>query len=301
MKFHLSFSLLCVHLLTTGCSSTIEAQPAITAGNLFVDNRNRSYLITLPAKQTDKAKALVIALHGGGGSAAQCERDYGWTGKSVKEDFIVVYPDGVPSDRPLKLRTWNAGSCCHYASETNVDDVKFISTLIDDLVSKYPIDKKRVYVTGMSNGAMMAYRLACEIPEKISAIATVSGPLMTTQTCNASRAVPLLHIHSEKDEKVPYAGGTGIFNYSFTSMDSTLSVWTSINHCTDKSPTITRKELYTLYEWTSCDQIIKNYVTKDGGHAWPGAVKARARADSPSQAFKATDLIWDFFKEFQLP
>lgn len=282
------------------CVTETNAQSSVISESITVDNRNRTYLISLPSNHADASQALVIVLHGGGGSATQCERDYGWTNKSISEQFIVVYPDGIPSNKPLKLRTWNAGNCCHYASETNVDDVKFISILIDELVSRYQIDKKRIYVTGMSNGAMMAYRLACEIPEKITAIAAVAGTLMTAQPCNPSRAVPVLHIHSELDTKVPYAGGRGVFDYNFSSVDSTLSVWISVNHCQNQSPVITQNDQYTVYEWNTCDEVIQLYTAKDGGHSWPGGLKPRAKADNPSQAFNATELIWNFFKQYQL-
>lgn len=301
MKIDIRITLLIISLGTFRCVAESDLQPNLMAGSIEVDSRTRTYLINLPDNHKDTSQALVIVLHGGGGSAAQCERDYGWTNKSISEQFIVVYPDGVPSDKPLKLRTWNAGNCRHYASETNVNDVKFISMLIDQLVSRYRIDKKRVYVTGMSNGAMMSYRLACEIPEKITAMAAVSGPLMTIQSCNPSRAVPIVHIHSALDSKVPLGGGVGIFNYSFSSVDSTLSVWTSVNRCQNRSPVIIDKELYTIYQWNTCDQPIESYITKDGGHAWPGGKKSRAGADNPSAAFHATDLIWSFFKANQLP
>ncbi|NBP67916.1 MAG: phospholipase, partial [Cytophagia bacterium] len=205
-------------LLMFRCTIETHSQPNLISGSITVDHLNRTYLANVPANRADNSLALVIVLHGGGGSAAQCERSYGWTAKSAAEQFMVVYPDGVASNKPLKLRTWNAGRCCDYASQMNIDDVKFLSELIDHLSSRYPINRKSVFVTGMSNGAMMAYRLACEIPEKITAIAAVSGTLMTTQPCQPSRATPILHIHSELDTRVPLAGGTGIFNYTFSSV-----------------------------------------------------------------------------------
>ncbi len=124
---------------------------------------------------------------------------------------------------------------------------------------------------------------------------------MTTQPCNPSRTVPILHIHSGLDTKVPYEGGAGIFGYTFSSVDSTLNVWASINHCQDLQPTVTQKDQYTVYQWNTCDQVVQSFITKDGGHSWPGGLKPRAKADNPSQAFHATDLIWNFFKEYQLP
>src|SRR5690606_11668886 len=149
---------------------------------------------------------LVIGLHGTGGSASQFERDYDFSLKAELERFIVVYPNGVSSNGQFGLRTWNAGTCCDYAARKKIDDVKFISSLIDKLVNEYRIDPNRVYVTGMSNGGMMCYRLAAEIPDKIAAIAPVSGTMVYTPTSEQKRSVPLLHLHSRLDKIVPSDG-----------------------------------------------------------------------------------------------
>jgi polyhydroxybutyrate depolymerase len=184
--------------------------------SVTVDGISRYYLLNLPPSYYQQdTLPLVIALHGAGGSALQCEKDYKLTEKANQEKYAIVYPEGVRNDGFLGLRTWNAGSCCDFAAENNVNDVGFITMLIDKLIAGYKIDPKRIYVAGMSNGAMMAYRLACEIPGKIAAIASVSGTMLTTSPCNPSRAVPVLHIHSERDTKVPPQGGYGIGGYYY--------------------------------------------------------------------------------------
>lgn len=288
--------LLGLSLLSFSFVTEPHSHSNLISGNITIDNLQRTYLINLPVYNTDKPRALVFVLHGAGASAELCERLYGWTSKSNAENFIVVYPDGIPGTKPLKLRTWNAGRCCHYASENNIDDVKFISELIDQLKSQYQIDERKIFITGMSNGSMMVYRLACEIPEKITAIAAVSGPLMTAKPCNPSHPLPVLHIHSAIDTKVPYAGGAGILRNQFSSVDSTLNVWVSANHCQNTLPVVTQEDQYTMYQWNTCNAPIESYITKDGGHSWPGGTKPRPTADRPSQAFNATDLIWEFFK-----
>ena len=96
------------------------------------------------------------------------------TEKANAENFAIVYPDGIQSDGILRARTWNAGTCCDYATEKNIDDVHFISEMIDEIVKTYKVNPKKVYATGMSNGAMLSYRLACEILNKITSIAAVS-------------------------------------------------------------------------------------------------------------------------------
>lgn len=271
---------------------------------IAVDGRIRNYLMNLPPNyNTADNFALVVALHGFGGQPAQMEQDYKLTQKSNSAQFVVVYPEGTPSNGPLKLRSWNAGNCCDFAMESAVNDVGFISKLIQKLVRQYKISGKKVYVTGMSNGAMMTYRLACEIPNQIAAIAPVSGTLITSVPCQPARAVPVLHIHSEIDTKVPYAGGIGLAGYYFPPVDSSLRVWASINGCNLHPQTVFDSALYSQIRYNGCvnSTTVQLNLTKDGGHSWPGGLPARANADEPSKAFDATDEMWEFFKQYELP
>lgn len=272
-------------------------------GSMNVDGLNRTWVLTLPPNYYDTSKIpLVIALHGLGGSAAECEKDYCITVKGNREGFAVVYPEGVRNDGILRLRTWNAGNCCQYAMEHQIDDVHFIWVLLDSLLSDYSIDSKKVYVTGMSNGAMFAYRLACEMSDKFAAIAAVSGTLITTNPCGITRPVPLLHIHSVKDTKVPFYGGIGMKGYYFPPVDSGLNVMAHLDAC-NLNPEMVDNGSYKITTWQDCSNgtTIECYLTQDGGHSWPGGLKGSDRADNPSTAFNATDLIWDFFKRYSLP
>ena len=110
-------------------------------------------------------------LHGGFGTGDQAERDYNWDAEADGGHFLVAYPDGLG-------RAWNAGSCCGEPQRTNLDDVGFITTMVSDIEQQIPIDPARVYVTGMSNGAMMALRLGCQT-DVFAAIAPVAGTLLT--------------------------------------------------------------------------------------------------------------------------
>lgn len=271
--------------------------------SMQIDGYQRSYLLNLPPNYNDSNNfPLVIALHGTGGSAAQMETDYKLTAKSNSAGFMIVYPQGVRSDGILGIRTWNAGACCDYAMEHNVDDVNFIRQLIQQLTATYKVNPKKIYATGMSNGAMMTYRLACELSTQLAAIAPVSGTLITKQACVPARTVPILHIHSSLDTTIPYAGGYGLANYYFPPVDSGLHVWAGINGCHTTPVVITDAPLYTQTQYPNCahNTTIELYLTKDGGHAWPGGLKARNGADEPSQAFDATDMIWEFFKRYEL-
>ncbi|MBS1563217.1 MAG: phospholipase [Bacteroidetes bacterium] len=272
--------------------------------SMVVDGRSRTYLVNLPPHYYDTAGfPLVIALHGLGGSASQFENDYHFSDKANASGFIAVYPEGVRSNGLLGIRTWNAGSCCDYAMYNNIDDVKFISQLLDKLIATYKINPKKVYVTGMSNGGMMAYRLACELSNRIAAIGVNSCTMTMTHPCEASRPVPILHIHSAVDTKVPPAGGYGLAGYYFPPVDSILRVWAVIDGCGAPPQSTTGNTGYTYTNWSPCSNgfSIDYYLTSDGGHAWPGGLPSGSWADPPSSEVNANDLIWSFFQRWQLP
>ncbi len=272
---------------------------------IMVDGRIRTYTLHLsPVYYDSSGFALVIAMHGGGGDAAQFESSSKLTDKANTAHFIVVYPEGVQSTGPLKARTWNAGSCCDYAVENNIDDAAFISRLADKLTTQYKINPKKLYATGHSNGGMMAYRLACTLSNKIAAIAVNACSMMVTPSCTPLRPVPVLHMHAAPDTHVPYQGGkgTGFSNAYFPPIDSVLNVWSALNGCATTSEVVDEDQ-YTFTQWTDCDNnvVVQYYLTQDGGHAWPGGLPGRSGSDQPSTAIHANDLLWNFFQQYQLP
>lgn len=282
------------------CSCDKSGPEPITRvwGRMTIDGRHRTYLLNLPSiYEKGDAFPVVVALHGTGGSAEQCERDYGLTTKADKLGYIIVYPEGTPRPGPLGIRTWNAGECCDYSSIQDINDVKFIDVLLTGLSKEFKVDRDRIFVTGMSNGAMMAYRLACELPENIKAIAPVSGTLMTDTPCRPSNFIPTLHIHAANDGVVPYEGGQGLGGYHFHPVDSTLQVMADINQCPVKPSLTESYDDYTYRAWRCKDGVtVEAYVTKEGGHSWPGGKKPRPAADEPSTTIDATQLIFDFFE-----
>src|SRR5262249_41276708 len=147
---------------------------------------------------------VVLAFHGGGSNAGQMVRFSGLNDKADQAGFLVVYPNGT--GRLEQALTWNGGNCCGYAMLNKVDDGAFVRALLDDLGKVAKVDAKRVYATGMSNGAILAYRLASELSDRIAAIAPVSGP-MGTEKCNPTRPVPVLHFHGTDDDFAPFKGG----------------------------------------------------------------------------------------------
>jgi polyhydroxybutyrate depolymerase len=276
-------------------------------GTITVDGLDRTYALNLPPNYYEAANfSLVIAMHGGGGSAQQFESTNKLTEKANAAKFIVVYPEGVQSTGILKARSWNAGGCCDYAVAQNINDVKFISLLIDKLAATYKIDAKKVYATGHSNGGMLSYRLACELSNKIAAIAP-NGCTMVAPSCNPVRAVPVLHMHSVLDQNVPYQGGlvngTGTQGVYMPPLDSVMNVWSLKNTCSNIAQVVVNDNKYKLTKWTNCsgNVTVQYYLTKDGGHGWPGGLPGGPNSDTPSTVINANDLLWDFFQQYQLP
>ncbi|NND34821.1 MAG: T9SS type A sorting domain-containing protein [Saprospiraceae bacterium] len=270
--------------------------------SLFYDGYTRTYLVHLPANQEHLDNLpLIIAMHGGFGSAANLQNQSGLSLKADAEGFMVVYPEGV-RDGILNIRTWNAGWCCGFASTSGVDDVGFINALLDTLYSRYSIDTSRVFATGMSNGGFMSYRLACEIPDRIAAIAPVACS-MSVSRCDSDKPVPIIHFHSYLDGSVPYAGGmgNGVSNHHNPPLDSVAQVFGEINACQTKRDTLTHNDMFTHIRWNDCDceAEINQYLTRDGGHSWPGGMKT-AIGDPVSTYISANDLMWDFFQNYSL-
>jgi polyhydroxybutyrate depolymerase len=304
----LASSLILTSILFSGCR---RHDPEVDGVYRFleimkVDGLDRRYLLNLPPNYYESSSAdfsVVIAMHGGGGDANQFESTSKLTEKANAAKFIVVYPEGVQSDGLLKLRTWNAGGCCDYARDHNINDVKFISELIDKLVANYKINPKKVYATGHSNGGMLSYRLACELSNKVAAIAPNGCTMVVKQPCNPSRAVPVLHMHSILDENVPYQGGYGTSNAYYPPLDSILNVWSNNDACQNKAQVVVNDEKYKLTKWTNCSNntTIHYYLTQDGGHGWPGGDPGREGSDTPSKVINANDLLWEFFQQFELP
>ncbi len=268
---------------------------------IIIDGITRSYTLQLPQNYYETAAlSLVIALHGGSGSAAQFENTSKLSQKANTAGFIVVYPNGTGT-----LQTWNAGNCCGSAVNNSINDVTFISMLIDKLITNYKVNAKKVYATGHSNGGMLCYRLACELSNKIAAIAPNSSTMVMPIACTPARTMPILHMHAIPDKNVPYLGGygIGISGIYHPPLDSVLNVWNTINNCTIRNQVITSISGFTFKKSTMCNNnvSIHYYLTNDGGHGWPGGLPGGPNSDIPSTAINANDLLWDFFNTYQLP
>ncbi len=263
----------------------------------------RQYLVHLAPSRSKAPMPVVVALHGGGGNAEQMERSSQLSRKADTAGFIAVYPDG--SGRFGRMHTWNAGACCAWAMEHDVDDAGFIIAVIDDVVRRFGGDPKRVYLTGMSNGAMMAYRVAAEHPEKIAAIAAVSGTLEVDPK-SIRGPVPVLHFHGTADEHVPFEGGHGsksLVDVRFRSVSDTVGAWIGVNHAAvqpviERMPDRTDDGMYVTREThpapgTGADVVL--YVIHGGGHAWPGSTRSVRKAGEATRDIDADDVMWEFF------
>jgi len=266
------------------------------------DGYDRTYLVHLPTAYDGSTDLpLVIAMHGGFGNAFNLEDQSQLSVKADLENFIVVYPEGVEGGI-LNISSWNAGWCCGYSSNNNIDDVGFIDSLLNTLISQYAIDTNRVYATGMSNGGFMSYRLACELSDRIAAIAPVSAS-MSMPICNATRAMPIIHFHSKLDLNVPYQGGVGngLSSHYNSPIDSVLNVWSEHNNCPNNIDTVVNNSQYLHTKRSNCEcgSSVQYYLTEDGGHSWHGGNQT-AIGDPVSNYINATDLMWDFFQEHTL-
>ena len=288
----------------TGC---VEKRQSIS-----FDGLERSYLIHVPASYNeDEPVPLVVVLHGGGGNAEYSEDVTGFSEKSDEEGFIVVYPDGNGFFR-YRLLTWNAGFCCGYALENNIDDVGFIETVVDHLMDTYSIDSKRIYATGMSNGGMMTYRLGAELSDIFAAIAPVAGSIGGQATeeeviwriPEPDHPVSVISFHGMKDYRVPYDGGRPTANgtkgaYSYFSVNDSISFWLDQNNCIS-FPKRTISESKNIINDTWSGGIdgaeVTLYTIVNGNHSWPGGKIVRENGDVPTNEISATEIIWDFFK-----
>lgn len=276
--------------------------------DLKVGKRNRFYELYLPSSyRSNSATPVVMVWHGGGGYPASVARQSGMNKLADEHGFLVVYPAGSGVFK-TKLLTFNAGACCGYASRRNVDDVAYALALLDDLAKDYAIDRKRVYSTGMSNGAMMSYRLACELGDRIAAIGPVSGVLGVTCS-KPGRPVPVIHFHGKADQNSPYLGGRGAHSVSgvdFQSALETVRIFVERNGCPEQ-PTSTRtRGKATELRYSPCrdNAEVVFWSIEDGGHTWPDgdwASRLEGRVVGPiNRDISASDIMWQFFRKHSM-
>lgn len=292
--------------------TTVAAAPRLPSGSssheIRLDTGTRTYRTYVPASlDRSKPAPLVMMLHGGFGSGAQAESAYGWNGLADDAGFIIVYPDGLGNGRKHDVaRSWNAGTCCGIAARDDVDDVVFLAQLVESLARNNAIDPRRRFVAGMSNGAMMAQRMACET-RLFAAMASVAGAQMVP--CDTAEPTSTIFIHGTADTRVPPDGspGDGIGRVpEHPPLDETVTGWVRRNSCDDA--TNRENGPVAITAWTCADgRGVERIVVDGAGHQWPGSqaepgpIRKAMNVDEPSQVFYATGAIWGFFSAHPAP
>lgn len=275
--------------------------PSLTLESVLVAGQLRWYRVFVPPQLPPGAKVpVVVCFHGGGGNATHAIEHYGIAEEAAKRGWMAVFPEGSGNlgGPPLfLLQTWNGGDCCAFAAENQIDDVGFFAKLVPDLAAKYPADTKRVFLTGMSNGAIMSYRIAAERPELIAGLAPVAGALEAGQPTGA---VPLLAIHGLLDSSVPFEGGygTGVSGAEFTSqLDSVLPFYALNGAAPILGPYVFGAAQIFVAPAPPGGADTWYFLATDGGHSWPGASGKPVRVGTPiHQDVPATPLMFDFFE-----
>lgn len=265
----------------------------------------RMYQLHVPAKYNPQTPTpFLLALHGGGGDMSYQANDkyYKQISKSDEVGFIVAFPNGYSKFKSGKFATWNAGKCCGDARDNNIDDVGFLKELVSRVTSQLNVDKNKIFATGMSNGGMMSYRLACELADTFKGIAAVAGT-DNTINCTPKNPISILHIHAKNDDHVLFNGGSGKGTKDktkvteFNSVPNTISKWVKFNGCNETPKRVLEKEgaYCDLYSPCKNNTEVKLCVTETGAHSWPGGEKVRG-SESTSKAISANDMMWDFFQ-----
>jgi len=256
----------------------------------------RDFTVHLPTGYSNgQHLPVVFNFHGFTSNAYQQELYSQMSTTADANHFIVVYPDGVSNQ-------WNVGWFGTY--NTGVDDVGFVSKMIDTLSLLYHIDLNRVYATGISNGGFLSHRLACELSDRIAAIASVAGELTdsTEFYCHPSHKMPVMLIHGTADPTVPYAGLPGSF-----SIEQTISYWLNKNSCSTVSDTVNVPNTNTTdsstaqkIDYAACPSSeVLFYKIIGGGHTWPNGI-INTGFGPTCRDFDGSTEIWNFFNRYTL-
>ena len=284
----------------TGATASAGQQVAVgkSTGTMTVGGQERTYRLYRPAGLSSSAP-LVIVLHGAAGTGQQAEDSYGWDAEADSGKFLVAYPDGI-------RRTWNVDpDCCGVAARDNVDDVGFLTELAGSFGTL--VDKSKVFATGISNGAMMSYRLACDT-KIFAAIGPVSGTMINK--CTDPTPLSIIHIHGTADKTIPYNGGPGKRDNAGAgsrlpakidgpSVPSLIATWRKTDNCS-AAKTSTSGPVTISTSTCANGRAVELITIAGAGHQWPGGRPAPLAQkllglDPPSTALQATPTIWKFF------
>ncbi|WP_042387139.1 alpha/beta hydrolase family esterase [Streptacidiphilus melanogenes] len=285
------------HTSTPAGASAAPLPVGASTARLTVGGLARDYRVYRPASLPARTP-VVVMLHGGFGSAEEAERYYGWDHQADSGHFVVVYPDG-------QNHAWNTGGgCCGTPGRQGTDDVAFVSAVVSAVEQRVPVDPRRVYVTGISNGGMMAYRLACDT-HLFAAVGADSATLLGA--CPGPAPLSVLHIHGTADHNIPYQGGQGQGSAHIDGppVPDVVAQWRATDRCA--APTTTTSGPVTTASAVCPDGRAVTLVTITGaGHQWPGSpdrplIQRALGLDTPSRALDATSVFWTFFAAHPAP
>jgi len=283
---------------TTAASARAEPVGELRWVSLEVDGRSRRARVYVPSVLSEGTVPLVLGLHGGGGSAEQFAENSDLDALAEANGFIVAYPEGIPGPVLEHLHTWNAGYCCGPAQRDGVDDVAFIAALLDTLEADLPVDVGAVYAIGHSNGGMMAYRLACELADRIVAIGVV-GASLGIEDCAPSRPVSVMHVHGSADRNHPIDGGPGQNSLVGVDFHPAVDGVRTLARA-DGCPATPRFDIdgdLTVETFAPCDEgaEVRFVAIAGASHAWPGGQGAAGRLTGPTyDAYDASGELWAF-------
>jgi polyhydroxybutyrate depolymerase len=289
-------------LMTCMCA---PARPQNSSDTVIdVDGLKRTYLLYTPSSyDSSRATPLVLALHGRGGDGQGMLDLTGFNQVAEREGFIIAYLNGYEN-------SWADGRGTTPADGAAINDVLFVQSLIDKLSSDYNILQEQIYVTGFSNGGYLSYRLACELSDRVVAVAPVGANLSENiaATCAPNRAVPVLQISGRADPLTPYDGGDAQ-GAQVLSAEKSVAYWAEKNGCGEASntnlPNTTQDgTLVTLSSYAECQEgaDVQLYTIIGGGHTWPGGLQylPERTIGKTSQDINASEVIWKFFAEHPL-
>jgi len=282
----------------------IFAQPQQKSEQIIVDGITRQFITYVPSHINNNDKVpIVISLHGRLGTGKGMMSFADFRPIAEKEKFIIVCPDGIN-------HSWNDGRPTP-ANKKGINDVKFIDQLITYIINNYNGDARKVYVTGMSNGGFMSSRLACELNNRIAAVAVVGASMTENAGYRPTKPLPIMYIQGTKDPLVPFNGGTlkGAGGEVYGHAD-VLKLWIDADHC-DTTPTVTNipdkahdGTNITTEEYSNPATGLKviGYTVTNGGHTWPGGTPYLPKfiIGIVSHNINACEVIWKFFKEYKL-
>ena len=287
-------------LLLALAPTPLRAQTTVV-GTIRHGGLVREYRLYVPAiyTRTTVAVPLLFNLHGYSSNNVQQEAYGEFRPIADTANFLIVHPNGVFD--AANNRNWNTFG----PRGTGVDDVSFLSALLDTLASRYRLDPDRVYSTGMSNGGFMSYELACQLSGRVAAVASVTGSMTSSRlsTCTSGRPVPVLEIHGTADGTVPYTGGTAL---SFVAIPTLLASWVQRNGC-NPTPTITPVPDINTTDGCTAERSVwaggrngsrvEHYRIIGGGHTWPGAP---VTIGVTNRDINASREVWRFLRPYRL-